>query len=76
MPVSLLREWVAFDKYIEPFGREWHQAGMLAALTIAPHVRGKAPKPEDFMPIKRPPMTGEEIAAELSKLGRHAHGQG
>lgn len=71
MPVTLLREWMAFDRYIEPFGREWQQTGMLAALTIAPHVKGRTPKPEDFMPIQRPPMTGDEIAAELSKLNRH-----
>lgn len=71
MPVTLLREWMAFDRYLEPFGREWHQTGMLAALTIAPHVRGKTPKPEEFMPITRPPMTAAEIAAELSKLKKH-----
>ena len=68
LPVSLLREWIAFDKYIEPFGREWEQTGVLAALSIAPHVRGRTPKAEDFMPIKRPPMTAQEIAAELAKL--------
>lgn len=59
---------MAFDRYIEPFGREWQQTGVLAALAIAPHVKGKTPKPEDFMPIRRPPMTPEEIAAELGKL--------
>jgi hypothetical protein len=75
MPVTLLREWMAFDRYVEPFGREWQQTGTLAALTIAPHVKGKTPKPEDFMPIRRTPMTGEEIAAELAKLKPPSHGQ-
>ena len=75
MPVTLLREWMAFDRYVEPFGREWQQIGTLAALTIAPHVKGRTPKPEDFMPIRRPPMSGEEIAAELSKLKPPTHGQ-
>jgi hypothetical protein len=60
---------------VEPFGREWQQIGTLAALTIAPHVKGRTPKPEDFMPIRRPPMSGEEIAAELSKLKPPTHGQ-
>jgi hypothetical protein len=73
--VTLLREWMAFDRYVEPFGREWQQTGTLAALTIAPHVKGKTPKPEDFMPIRRTPMTGEEIAAELAKLKPPSHGQ-
>jgi hypothetical protein len=75
MPVSLLREWMAFDRYIEPFGREWHQTGTLAAIMIAPHVRGKTPKAEDFIPIMRPPMTGAEIAAELSKIKPPTNGQ-
>lgn len=75
MPITLLREWMAFDRYIEPFGREWQQTGMLAALTIAPHVKGRTPKPEDFMPIQRLPMTGDEIAAELSKLKRLHNGE-
>jgi hypothetical protein len=66
---------MAFDRYVEPFGREWQQTGTLAALTIAPHVKGKTPKPEDFMPIRRTPMTGEEIAAELAKLKPPSHGQ-
>jgi hypothetical protein len=70
MDVAELREWMAFDRYIEPFGREWQQTGVLAALTIAPHVKGRTPKPEDFMPIQRPPMTAEDIAAELGKLSR------
>ena len=59
MDVAELREWMAFDRYIEPFGRDWEQTGVLAALTIAPHVKGRAPKPQDFMPIRRPPMTAE-----------------
>jgi hypothetical protein len=75
LPVTLLREWMAFDRYVEPFGREWEQTGTLAALTIAPHVKGRTPKPEDFMPIRRPPMTGAEIAAELGKLKPQNNGQ-
>jgi hypothetical protein len=70
MLVDEFREWMAFDKYLEPFGREWQQTGTLAALSIAPHVKGRTPKPEDFMPICRPPMTADEVAAELSKLKR------
>lgn len=71
MLVDEFREWMAFDRYLEPFGREWEQTGTLAALAIAPHVKGRTPKPEDFMPIARTPMTAAEIAAELSKLNRN-----
>jgi hypothetical protein len=71
MPVTVLREWMAFDRYFEPIGREWQQTGVLAALTIAPHVKGRHPKAEDFIPIRKPPMSAEEIAAELGKLQLH-----
>jgi hypothetical protein len=44
-------------------------------LAIAPHVRGRTPKPQDFIPIRKPPMTAEEIAAELSKLKPQTNGE-
>jgi len=70
-PVNELREWMAFDRYLEPYGREWKQAGVIAAAAIAPHVgKLRQPRPEDFMPIWQTPQTAEEIAAELSKLRR------
>lgn len=75
LPLTTYRELLAFDRFIEPIGREWEQTGTLAALMIAPHVRGRTPKPEDFIPIRKPPMTAEEIAAELSKLNRPTDGQ-
>lgn len=75
LPLTTYRELLAFDRFIEPIGREWEQTGTLAALTIAPHVRGRTPKPEDFIPIRKPPMTAEEIAAELSKLNKPPDGQ-
>ena len=70
MPVTLLREWMAFDRYVEPFGREWQQIGTLAALTIAPHVKSRTPKPEDFMPSARKKdwQTEEEMKEELRKI--------
>lgn len=68
LPLTTYRELLAFDRYVEPIGREWEQTGTIAALTIAPHVKGKTPKAEDFIPIRKPPMSAAEIAAELSKL--------
>ena len=74
LPLTTYRELLAFDRYFEPIGRAWEQTGTLAALTIAPHVRGKAPKPGDFIPVRKPPMTAAEIAAELSKLTQKTNG--
>lgn len=71
MELDEFREWWAYCRYVEPFGREWHQAGTLAAAAIAPYcTRGRVPKPEDFMPIETPPQTMAEIEAELAKLKR------
>lgn len=75
LPLTTYRELLAFDRYVEPIGRQWEQTGTLAAVAIAPHVRGKTPKPNDFIPVRKPPMTAAEIAAELSKLKPHNNGQ-
>ena len=71
MELDEFREWWAYCRYIEPFGRDWHQTGTLAAAAVAPYCsRGRTPKPEDFIPIETPPQTAEEMAAELAKLRR------
>ena len=71
MELDEFREWWAYCRYIEPFGRDWHQTGTLAAASVAPYCsRGRTPKPEDFIPIETPPQTAEEMAAELAKLRR------
>lgn len=75
LPLTTYRELLAFDRFFEPIGRTWEQTGTLAALAIAPHVRGRTPKPQDFIPIRKPPMTAEEIAAELSKLKPKTDGE-
>lgn len=75
LPLTTYRELLAFDRFFEPIGRQWEQTGMLAALAIAPHVRGRTPKPADFIPVQKPPMTAAEIAAELSKLQPKTDGQ-
>ena len=75
LPLTTYKELLAFDRYVEPIGRAWEQTATLAALTIAPHVKGRAPKPADFIPVRKPPMTAHEIAAELSKLKPQTHGK-
>ena len=75
LPITTYRELLAFDRYVEPIGREWEQTATIAALTIAPHVKGRTPKPADFIPVRKPPMSAEEIAAELSKLNLSSNGQ-
>jgi hypothetical protein len=75
LSLTTYRELMAFDRYFEPIGRTWEQTGTLASLVIAPHSRGRTPKPSDFIPVSKPPMSADEIAAELSKLGQKHHGE-
>lgn len=64
-----LSEWMAFDVYHQPLENGWRQAGVIASAAVAPHCgRGKAPKPDDFVPVARLPQTAEDMAAELAKL--------
>lgn len=71
MDVAEYRRWLALHRYVNPLGGEWRQTARIVAATLAPYCsRGKTPKEDDFMPIDKPPMTPEQIAAELSKLTR------
>lgn len=71
MDVAEYRRWLAFHRFVNPLGGEWRQTGRLIAATLAPHCgRGRPPREDDFIPIQKPPMTAEEIAAELSKLNK------
>lgn len=69
MDVAEYRQWLALHRYVNPLGGEWRQTARLTAAVLAPYCgRGNKPKEDDFMPIEKPPMTAEQIAAELSKL--------
>jgi hypothetical protein len=71
MDVAEYRQWLAFHRYVNPLGGEWRQTARIVAATLAPHCgRGRPPREDDFMPTDKPPMTPEQIAAELSKLKR------
>lgn len=70
MTVPEWKWWLAFHRFVCPIGDEWWQTGKLIAAVLAPYTKGRPPKPSDFVPIEKPPMSAEEIAAELSKLFR------
>jgi hypothetical protein len=71
MDVAEYRRWLAFHRFVNPLGGEWRQAARITAAVLAPWCgRGRAPREDDLMPLERPPMTGDQIAAELSKLAR------
>ena len=71
MDVAEYRQWLALHRFVNPIGGEWRQTARIVAATLAPHCgKGRTPKEDDFMPIERPPMTADQIAAELAKLKR------
>jgi hypothetical protein len=71
MSVDEFKGWLAIHRYVSPLDLGgWRQTGRIVAATLAPYSRGRPPKEEDFMPIEKPPMTGDQIAAELAKLSR------
>ena len=71
MSVDEFKGWLAMHRYVSPLDLGgWRQTGRIVAATLAPYSRGRPPKEEDFMPIERPAMTAEQIAAELGKLKR------
>ena len=70
MTVNELKWWIAYHRFVSPFGDEWRRTARMIAALLAPYSRGRTPREEDFMPIELPPMTAEEIQAELSKLRR------
>lgn len=70
MSVAEFKRWLALHRFVNPLGGEWRQSARIVTATLAPYSKGKHLREEDFMPIERPPMTGAEIAAELSKLKR------
>lgn len=71
MSVAEFKGWLAMHRYVSPLDLGgWRQTGRIVAATLAPYTKGRPPNEEDFMPIERPPMTGAQIAAELSKLKR------
>lgn len=69
MDVAEYRMWLAFHRFVNPLGGEWRQTARLTAAVLATWGgKGRTPREDDFMPIEKPPMTADQIAAELSKL--------
>lgn len=63
------RQWLAFHRFVNPLGGEWRQTARTITAVLAPYTK-RTPNEEDLMPLDKPPMTADEIAAELGKLKR------
>lgn len=64
-----LAEWICYARFYRPLDDSWQQMGVLASAMLAPYSRrGAAAKPEDFIPIERPPQHRTQIHDALARL--------
>lgn len=64
-----LSEWIAYTRYFEAIPDQWQQTGLIVSALLAPHSRkGQAPRPDDFVPIEKPPQHPDQIAGQLAEL--------
>lgn len=71
-----LSEWMAVHRFYMPLPDSWHQTGILAASMLAPYSpRGKAPKPQDFVPMENPPQHSLQAEAAFEELGKQLRGE-
>lgn len=71
-----LSEHIAYTRWFAALPDSWRETGLLAAVLLAPHMeKGKRPKPDDFVPVEKPPQHPSQDMAALLEL-RRALGMG
>lgn len=66
-----LTEWMAFTTYYEALPDSWRQTGMICSGLVAPYVkRDQQLKPEDFIPIAKPPRHPDQDIEAIHELRR------
>jgi hypothetical protein len=64
-----LAEWICYARFWKPLDDPWQQTGVLASAMLAPYSqRGHAPKPDDFIPVEKPPQHKTQIHEALARL--------
>jgi len=63
-------EWIAYTKYFEALPDAWRETSLLMTALVAPHIgRNRTPpKPDDFMPLEKPPQHESQDREALLKL--------
>ena len=76
MTSAELSEHIAYTRWFSALPDSWRQNGLVVAALLAPHCeKGKRPKPDDFVPVERPPQHESQDMASLMEL-RQAFGLG
>lgn len=69
MTSAELSEHIAYTRWFAALPDSWRETGLLAAVLLAPHTeKGKRPKPEDFVPVEKPPQHQSQDLAALLEL--------
>ena len=62
-------EWMAYSTHYEAIPNSWMETGLLATAVLAPHCRrDNMPKPEDFVPLAKPPQHESQILDQLERM--------
>ena len=69
MPVPEFRLWWAYDKHLEPFGREWEQVWRIVSALMTKR-DGTPLRMDECTPLSPPPMTPAELAAQVARMSR------
>ena len=66
-----LSEQVAYTRWFAALPDSWRQTGLVVAALLAPHCdKNRRPKPEDFIPIDRPPQHESQDLDAIMELRR------
>ena len=69
MTSAELSEHIAYTRWFSALPDSWRQNGLVVAALLAPHCeKGKRPKPDDFVPVERPPQHESQDMASLMEL--------
>ena len=65
-------EWIAYNRYYSALPDSWRETALIVTALLAPHIgkNSKRPKPEDFIPIEKPPQHESQDIAALLELRR------
>lgn len=71
-----LSEHIAYTRWFAALPDSWRQTGLITAALLAPHCeKNKRPRPDDFVPVEKPPQHESQDLAALMEL-RRAFGLG
>jgi hypothetical protein len=65
-------EWIAYNRYYSALPDSWRETALIVTALLAPHggKNQRRPKPEDFVPLEKPPQHESQDMSALLELRR------